>query len=188
MSATIIPFDIHDDAVVVDRFISLANEIDRAVDVGISAHNKAEAVQGYPPASLKDITAVLANLVLDRFGVAGLAEFNHQASFLIKSGFGRADCDEKPNARSIAGPIADAAGSGPNFIPDASSGLRGPQVHLADPRNGEWSLTSVILYEGIHLAAHPNGNGFIAVRAGYRPLWLRHADDCSLEVADVDAL
>ena len=46
MSATIIPFDIHDEAVVVDRFISLAKEIDRAVDAGISAHNGAEAVQG----------------------------------------------------------------------------------------------------------------------------------------------
>ena len=108
MSATIIPFDIHDDAVVVDRFISLAKEIDRAVDVGISAHNGAEAVQGYPPASLKDITAVLANLVLDRFGLAGLAEFNRQASILVKSGFGRADCEEMPNASSSAGPDRDA--------------------------------------------------------------------------------
>jgi hypothetical protein len=185
MIATVIPFDIYDEAVVVDRFISLAKEIWRGVDVGISAHNGAEAVQGYPPASDKDILTVLADLVLDRFGVAGLAELNRQASLLIKAGFGVADGDRRPRNGAQADGGTD--GGRPKFMSDDSSGLEGPRVHLADPKNGEWGLRSVILYEGLHMAAHPNGNGFIAIRAGYRPLWLRHGDDCSLEVVDVTA-
>lgn len=183
MIATVIPFDIYDEAVIVDRFISLAKEIGRGVDLGISAHNGAEAVQGYPPASEKDILKVLADLVLDRFGVAGLAELNRQAGSLVKDGFGVADRDRR--LRNGAQP--DGEGGRPKFMSDESSGLEGPRVHLADSRNGEWGLPSVILYEGLHMAAHPNGNGFIAIRAGYRPLWLRHADDCSLEVVDVTA-
>jgi hypothetical protein len=47
MSATIIPFDIYDAAVVVDRFISLSTQLEQSIDAGLAAHNKAEADQGY---------------------------------------------------------------------------------------------------------------------------------------------
>ena len=88
MSATIIPCDIYDEAVVVDRFISLSTQLERGIDAGLAAHNKAEADQGYPPASLQDFSGALAYIVLVRFGHRGVAELNRQTRFLIRDGFG----------------------------------------------------------------------------------------------------
>jgi hypothetical protein len=43
------------------------------------------------------------------------------------------------------------------------------------------------LYDGIRMTEHPTGNGFIVVREGQRPVWVRHASHYGLEVVDIKA-
>ena len=71
---------------------------------------------------------------------------------------------------------------------EADPGEKGPEIHLKGPDKHPWTLETVALTPNIFVAAHPSGNGFVAVHARGHHQWLRHSDcDCSLEVIDITA-
>ena len=64
MSALVIPININHPVVVTDRFVKLAELLDNAVDEAVATFNKQEAEQKYPPATPREIAAVLAHHVI----------------------------------------------------------------------------------------------------------------------------
>jgi hypothetical protein len=74
-----------------------------------------------------------------------------------------------------------------SFI-DAVPDEKGPEISLKNASNERWTLETVALTPGIFVAAHPSGNGFVAVHAGGFHQWWRHSDgECDLEVVDITA-
>jgi hypothetical protein len=90
---------------------------------------------------------------------------------------------------NVAAP-RDVAGPGMEIVSfvEPEPGEAGPEISLSGPDNEVWTLETVALTPGIFVAAHPSGNGFVAVHAGGFHQWLRHSDcDCALEVVDITA-
>ena len=82
--------------------------------------------------------------------------------------------------------------SGPGMeilsLVEAKPGEQGPEIDLKGPDDQAWTLETVALTPGVFVAAHPSGNGFVAVHARGHHQWMRHSDcDCSLEVVDITA-
>jgi len=71
---------------------------------------------------------------------------------------------------------------------EPNPGEEGPEISLKGARNGACNLETVALTSDIFVAAHPSGNGFVAVHARGFHKWLRHGDcGCRLEVVDIAA-
>ena len=69
---------------------------------------------------------------------------------------------------------------------EPSPGEEGPDISLKDPKNEAWNLETIALTPDLYVAAHPSGNGFVAVHARGLHQWLRHSDcECRLEVVDI---
>jgi hypothetical protein len=84
----------------------------------------------------------------------------------------------------------DVTGPGMEIVSfvEPEPGETGPKISLRGPDTEPWTLETVALTPHIFVAAHPSGNGFVAVHARGFHQWLRHSDcDCALEVVDITA-
>ena len=91
----VIPINIHDPAVVVDRFVQLGVRLGEAIDKSIGAHDELELAQGYPPATPREIVNVLAHHLIGMWGSEAVQLFSQAAQEAIRYG-ARKYSDEMP--------------------------------------------------------------------------------------------
>ena len=82
----VIPININDPAVVVDRFIQLGVRLGKAFDKAVAAHDEHELAQGYPPATPREIANVLAHHLIGMWGPEAVDLFRQAALEAIKYG------------------------------------------------------------------------------------------------------